>query len=392
MRALFTLFMSAMAGCSLMLTEAPVECADLLDCPTGEVCREGLCIGAPGRTADLTDASLDDGMMDSPEVGTRSAPYPAGICFEEMSGALPSPESLAHIPRGYCSEWGIVWSEPGAEHDTLVVRGQETDVEDQRLDRIVGTAHVTARTLYVARMNTLEDAANIWRQDLITGEGEFIKPSSRDQEQPSRGANFTALTETNPEGAARVLIRFDDGIVHDCGRPGYHQRGPVAGDDWVAWVEERPGSRVSRVIVTKVAQCRSPENHRTRLLMGRVPEGHRLHRAGDTLVWLAHTADQGTLLRTWRHLESGQEPESIALPDEVGTPSELTAHDARVALVFYRNRSPRFTLEVVNLVTRSRRPIATQGNVHHPTLTDRYILWSQGGGATGWEVRYDTID
>ncbi len=395
MKRLLLIALLFSSGCTQLLESTPPECADSLECPIDEFCVDGTCVyEAPTVVTDASaDTSHDAGALSDLSVAPNRAPhYPDERCFEGSNGAVIGTTASNEIPRGYCSKWGILWTESESGHQTLVINDGPDDQSPTRLPRISGRVEIAKSEVLVARFNEIEQAINIWRHHLTTGVGEFIKPSSRDQSRPSRGLDFTAFTERDSAGKEAVLVHFDDGTIQSCAVEGRHQSGVIAGDTWVAWIEYRAAIRTGRVVIAPAANCAAPNLRRERVLLGAIPRGEGLYRAGEELVWLMRPRSGPNELRRWMHRRRGAEPETHPLDTQRGNPVEIESRGDWVSIVHYRDLSPRFVLEVVNLARSRTLPISTTGNVHQPILTENYVIWAQGGGATGWEVRYEALE
>jgi hypothetical protein len=395
MRHPFIIGLWLLSGCTVFLDSTPVECGHSLECPLNEVCNEGRCVAHSLDMDVIIDAGMDDAVsvVDGATDSSRVSPlFPNGECFEGQNGAVIGNATSDQIPAGYCSKWGLIWTEGEAQGQALVGRDPHNEADQWRVSQVSGAVALGTRSLFVARYHERESAINIWRQDLTGVGGEYIKPSSRDQKRPSRGDGFTAFTETNTAGEQSVFVHFDDGTIQSCALGGREQRGAVSGSEWVAWVEYRPGARVGRVVVAPAGDCANPAVRRERVLTGEIPSALGLHRAGDILVWLVRPSTGFNELRVWAHSKRQTEPRTYPLRQSAGNPVEIAAHADHVSLIHYRDISPRFTLEVVNLNEDRVRPISATGNVHQPTLSERYVMWAQGSGAAGWEVRYEALD
>ena len=394
-----------MSGCSLMFggTNA-IECNINADCPDNERCQSGLC--SPEEVildSGLLDLTVDTGAADAvtlrpdlevpPDMG-QPAPYEDERCFPRDTGTVyQALEPSNFIPVGDCGSWAMVWTESTTQGEVLIMRqGADANSSPIRLDHVVGRHHLADRQLLVPRQNPVEDAVNIWRQDLVSGQGAFINPKGYDQRAVSRDGDYTTYIETRPDGYSRVQIQLDDDVLIDCGRPQHTQWGVVAAPTWVAWFEQRVGAQRARLVITQPGRCDESAQRRERLLPNRPLANSQLARAGDQLFWLERGPDGNNLVRIWQHRRQGAEPVTLPASQLLdGNPVEFAAANDHVAIISYRPASPQFRLDLLNVADGQVRPISTIGNVHRPTLTKHYLLWTRGSGATGWEVKYETL-
>ena len=399
----------AASGCSLLLDEPDVtECSLATHCPDGESCTSGVCVitvpdmagldaalpdgGAPSQEDGGPPEDMGDVMMASASDFGPAPSYPDHRCFENVVNPIyRAPGSSTYIPRGDCSRWRQIISVKENEQMDLLLR---SDVDPPiTLADVRGTHRVNQRYLVVPQFNPQDNATNVARFDFKTGETQWLNPRSYDQSNASLGVGFSAYIEHRND-TDRVKVQFQDDTIVDCGRDNTRQWGLVATWNRLAWFEQRAGALRPRLVVTSPENCHLPEARRERLLTAVTSlSEHALINGGDDLLWLGE--DQLGQIRVWRWRYSvgGAEPtllEGIQRLD--GHPIEIAAHGRYLAMVNYQPLSPPYGLIVYDLETAELREIPTTGNVHRPTVTEHYLIWAEGGGHTGWELRYALLE
>ena len=86
-------------------------------------------------------------------------------------------------------------------------------------------------------------------------------------------------------------------------------------------------------------------------------------------------------------------PDTLTVsPPLDGQPLDVASHPshAYVAVVAWK-RGPR-QLYLLDLETRTAVKLDTQGVIAHPTVGERYIVWSEQSNTDGtWEIRYEPL-
>jgi hypothetical protein len=388
-------------GCSLLLDEPEVvECTTDLHCLESEVCNEGLCTPFHGE-ADVLDAMVTQDSAPMPDMRPMPAdaesdlgvtpPYPTGRCFHQLVNPVyRATEASTYIPHGDCNRWSQVVSvlRDGQEH-LLLRTGTETALT---LSNIRGRHNLAGHYLVVPRFNAQDNATNVARFDFLTGQSTWLNPKSYDQSDATLGEGFSAYIE-HRNHTHRVKVQFEDDTIVDCGRDHTRQWGLVAASNWLAWFEQRSGAKRPRLVVTSPQSCHVPSARRERLLADGSAGDHPLIHADNDLLWLASNEAGRSLVWRWQHGVLLSEPAPILDIENIGGhPIEIAANGRYLAIVNYQPVSPPYGLTIYNLETAELREIPTIGNVHRPTVTDHYLIWAEGGGHTGWELRYATLE
>ncbi len=320
-------------------------------------------------------------------------------------------DGSAYVPTAACSSFGLSWTRADQVGHTLNLVASPEQAGPINLGPVDGGRFVFQdNVLLIPRVNNREGGVvNIWTVDLnleplstdaseaanqIARLGQFVYPIGLRQGEVTRGLDFTAFVEAQPTGLSQVVIVDDDGNRLNCGLPFRSQWGVVAGPDWVAWFEQRTGSRRARVVTVASDYCNEPNLRRERLLSGVIEAGQRLERVDAQLFWLERLEESDVnRLMAWSFQDLAEEPTAIDVSTlNDGNPVEFAAGEEDLAVVTYRSTQPRYVLWLYEIANGNGRNVEQSDNARRPAFSKHHLMWAEQGADSSWSIRYENLE
>ncbi|MSP74047.1 MAG: hypothetical protein EXR76_18095 [Myxococcales bacterium] len=416
------LFGPPLAGCrSLLDKNDKAECVFDGECPEGERCDEtlGRCLVSEARAvadvspldpnlsrSDRPNASIPDapGVVDAavdlpspdamPPDASVDPPFgPDGECFSLDRGLLSTTQG-SNLPRGFCTPFGLVWSEPRGN-------GQVT-LLTQALGEARTLLVVPAETPFVVEDDIVllsmanpdrDGFHNILRLSLREPETSpvVLQPRAGTQSQPVRATGRSAFVQHDTQAGVEhrsVVVHADDDTGTRCSVPGGHAWGPALTPGRVVFFSKVSALGSVDLVVARDKDCASRASI---AIPSGVTDEAQVVADGQRLYWLAddaasrrrriYTADADRLDRGTRLL-------SVQNGDTLSPLSLVARGDFLLVASFEQRRQ---TVRAFDIITGNERPLSVGGQALLPSLSSRYALWSERRGVSPWEIRYERL-